>query len=234
MRSFYSENKGKGEGIYPALTMRKIRLKICGLRLAENIRDILPFKPDFIGFIFYDRSPRHVGENYSWIGDLDTGPAVRKVGVFVNESVDKILKIASETGLEYLQLHGEERPDTCFNLKEKGFQVIKVFSVGKDFSFQEMEAYSGVVDYFLFDTRGKYLGGNGIPFDWSLLEKYPYQVPFFLSGGIGTDNISYVKFLNHPMFYAVDVNSRLESDPGIKDPDLLERFMEEFEKISHD
>jgi phosphoribosylanthranilate isomerase len=234
MCCFYSEDKGKGEGIYLALTMRKIRLKICGLRSGENIRDILPFNPDYIGFIFYDRSPRYVGENYSWIGDLDTGPAVRKVGVFVNETVEKMLKIAGASGIEYFQLHGEERPDTCVTLKENGLRIIKVFSAGKDFSFKDMEAYSGVVDYFLFDTRGKYLGGNGIPFDWSLLEKYPYQVPFFLSGGIGIDNISHVKFLSHPMLYAVDVNSRLESEPGIKDPDLLKRFMEEFEIINHD
>ncbi len=160
--------------------------------------------------------------------------AVRKVGVFVNEPVEKIGNIAGEIGLDYVQLHGDEGPDTCFNLKEKGLQVIKVFSVGENFSFKEMGSYSGVVDYFLFDTKGKYLGGNGIPFDWSLLEKYPYQIPFFLSGGIGIDNIAHVKFFSHPRLYAVDVNSRLESEPGIKDPELLERFMEGFEKICHD
>ena len=214
--------------------MKKIKLKICGLRSQENIREVLHYQPDFMGFIFFDRSPRFVGENHQWIGELETGPSVRKVGVFVNDTVNNMMKITRETGIDFVQLHGREKPDTCGILKRKGLQVIKVFSVGDHFSFEEMNKYIGRVDFFMFDTRGKYLGGNGIPFDWSLLEKYPYQVPFFLSGGIGIDNIGHVKFLNHPMLYAVDVNSRLESEPGIKDIGLLEKFKEEFEKMSHD
>jgi phosphoribosylanthranilate isomerase len=97
-----------------------------------------------------------------------------------------------------------------------------------------MKEYINYSDFFLFDTKGKYLGGNGIPFDWSVLEKYPYRIPFFLSGGIGTDNIGHVKYLHHPMLYAVDVNSKLESEPGVKDIQLLKVFRDEFEKLNHD
>jgi phosphoribosylanthranilate isomerase len=214
--------------------MKRIRLKICGLRTLENIRDVLRYEPDFTGFIFYAQSPRFVKGPYQWIGKLDTGPSVRKVGVFVNDTIENMLKITKEADIEVVQLHGQESRETCMALKQKGLHVIKVFSVGDHFSFEEMRDFPGAVDFFMFDTCGKYLGGNGIPFDWSLLENYPYQVPFFLSGGIGLDNIGHVKFLNHPMLYAVDVNSRLESGPGIKDIGLLGKFIKEFEKLNHD
>jgi phosphoribosylanthranilate isomerase len=214
--------------------MGKIKLKICGLRSPENIRETLRFKPDFIGFIFYPRSPRYVGDQIRWIKNLETGNNIQKVGVFVNAPVEIIMEMAAEAGIEYLQLHGGESPDYCRMLKEKGFHMIKVFSVKEGLPFREMKAYVRTVDYFLFDTGGKYLGGNGIAFDWSLLEKYPYEVPFFLSGGIGSDNIGHVRYLHHPMLYAVDVNSKLESKPGFKDTGLLEKFMGEFEKMNHD
>jgi phosphoribosylanthranilate isomerase len=112
--------------------------------------------------------------------------------------------------------------------------VIKAFPVDDKFSFEGIKDYEGVVDFFMFDASGKYLGGNGIPFDWSLLENYPLQVPFFLSGGIGPENIMNVRFLSHPQLFAVDANSRLESGPGVKDPLLLQAFMKEFEKINYD
>lgn len=184
-----------------------------------------------MGFIFYTGSPRYVGNQFKWIREIEIGSDTQKVGVFVNEPVKNILETASQTGIEYIQLHGKESPETCSTLKEYGLQVVKVFSVGEDFSFKDMEIYVRWADYFLFDTRGKFVGGNGIPFDWSILEKYPYNIPFFLSGGIGPDNIAHVKYLQHPMLYGVDVNSRLESGPGIKDPGLIDRFMKEFEKI---
>ena len=214
--------------------MRKIKLKICGLRSPENAREVLRYKPDYVGFIFYRKSPRYVGNQTGWIREFGAGSPAQKIGVFVNEPVDNMLETVSRTGLGYLQLHGNESPETCAALREKGIRIIKAFSVGNDFSFGVMEKYVGWVDYFLFDTRGKYLGGNGIPFDWSMLEKYPFGIPFFLGGGIGPDNIVHVGYLHHPMLHAVDVNSRLESGPGIKDPGLLDRFMEEFEKIKHD
>lgn len=234
MCGFYPENTGNGEGDHKGIMMSRIKLKICGLRSRENVDEVLRIKPDFIGFIFYKSSPRFVGEGYEWIGKLVTDPRTRKVAIFVDDSIENILKITQVSGIDYVQLHGTEKPETCMILRKKGLRVIKVFSVDDHFSFEEMKEYPGTVDFFMFDTRGKYHGGNGIPFDWSLLEKYPYQVPFFLSGGIGIDNIRHVKYLNHPMLYAVDANSRLESMPGIKDSSLLEKFREEFEKMSHD
>lgn len=209
----------------------KIRLKICGLRSPENAGIVLPFHPDYIGFIFYKKSPRYVGDDHRWIRHLDLEGSVQKVGVFVNEPVEKIEEICRQTGINIVQLHGREKPENCAKLREKDFQVIKVFPVSDNFSFDVIEEYTASVDYFLFDASGKYLGGNGIPFDWSLLEKYPLQVPFFLSGGIGPENIGNVYFLDHPELFAVDVNSRLESGPGIKDAGLLKEFMKEFEKI---
>jgi phosphoribosylanthranilate isomerase len=214
--------------------MRKIKLKICGLKSPDNTREILRYKPDYVGFIFYRGSPRYVGDQVGWIGEIETEPVTQKVGVFVNEPVEKILEAVSEAGVGSVQLHGNESPEICTALKDQGLGVIKVFSVGEDFSFSDLERYVGRVDHFLFDTHGKFLGGNGIPFDWSLLENYPYEIPFFLSGGIGPDNLVHVKYLHHPMLFAVDVNSRLESGPGIKDAGLIERFMKEYEKIAYD
>ena len=214
--------------------MSKIKLKICGLRLRENADSVLDIHPDFIGFIFYCKSPRYVGNRYEWIRQLEIDSSLKKVGVFVDNPVEDILCVTRDAGLGFVQLHGNESVETCRLLREKGLRVIKVFSIGTNFSFSALRSYIDHVDYFLFDTRGKYLGGNGIPFDWSLLEDYPYQVPFFLSGGIGIDNIGHVKYLNHPLLYAVDVNSKLELEPGVKDPRLLKKFREEFEKLNHD
>jgi phosphoribosylanthranilate isomerase len=234
MCRLYSEDQRIGEGKLNGKRMRKIKLKICGVRHPGNAGAVLDIDPDYLGFIFYKKSPRYVGNDYHWIGNFETGPKVGKVGVFVDEPAGNILRISGEVGLDGVQLHGDEKPETCRRLKEGGLQVIKVFSMGSDFSFSALDAYIQDVDFFLFDTKGKYLGGNGIPFDWSLLEHYPRQVPFFLSGGIGTDNIGHVKFLKHPMLYAVDVNSKLESRPGIKDARLLKQFEGEFEKLNHD
>jgi phosphoribosylanthranilate isomerase len=214
--------------------MRKIKLKICGLRSPENVAAVLSFRPDYIGFIFYKKSPRFVGEDHQWIHKLDSGKAAQKVGVFVNDPVERILAICRDTGIGIVQLHGQEKPEICGELMKNGLQVIKAFLVGDNFSFEEIVAYTAAVDFFLFDASGKYLGGNGIPFDWSLLENYPLQVPFFLSGGIGPENIMNVRFLSHPQLFAVDANSRLESGPGDKDPLLVQAFMNEFEKINYD
>lgn len=212
--------------------MDKLKLKICGLKDTDNIRAVLKYSPDFIGFIFYAKSPRYAGNNPQFLSSVDIPDHITKTGVFVNEPLENIRKIADRFALEAIQLHGDESPEVCALLKKEGTLVIKVFSIGDDFNFNKLDPYKDYVDHFMFDTKGKYFGGNGIPFDWSLLEKYPYSVPFFLSGGIGPDNIDNIKYLKHPSFFAIDINSRIESAPGLKDISKLSGIRKRIDTIN--
>lgn len=208
-----------------------LKLKICGMMYPDNIREVIKHRPDYLGFIFYPGSPRYAGENMEELSTLDIPTSIKKTGVFVNESTDKIKQIANSIGLDMVQLHGNEPVSDCKELKKSGFKVIKVFSVGDDFDFNQMEPYSGHVDYFLFDTKGKYHGGNSIPFDWEIIEKYPFRIPFFLGGGIGLENLDLVKQIRNPNLYALDANSRLEGSPGLKDPEKVKLFKRKFDTI---
>ncbi len=207
------------------------RLKICGLRDRNNVRKALMVNPDFLGFIFYPDSPRYVGEDPRWVNELELPSPVTKVGVFVNKGRDRILDICEQAGIRMIQLHGKESPNICYTLKRDGFAVVKMFAVGPGFSYEIMEDYLGKVDYFLFDTKGPQPGGSGRSFTWDFLEHYPFDIPFFLSGGIGLDNITSLKDLNAPRLFAVDVNSRLESATGEKDPGKLKDFRLKFDRI---
>lgn len=192
----------------------KLKLKICGMRNSANIVDVIALQPDYMGFIFYKDSPRYVGEDF----ELPVIPkAVKKVGVFVNEQTDQIIRSVSDYQLDLVQLHGHETIDQCKKLKTAEVEVIKVFSVDENFDFNTVNTYKDYVRYFLFDTKGKYYGGNARTFDWSLLEKYDQSVPFFLSGGISPENVSTVKQFNNLNIYALDVNSGVEVSPGLKD-----------------
>jgi phosphoribosylanthranilate isomerase len=201
-------------------------LKICGLREPDNIEAVLKAaQPDYIGFIFYARSARHVG------GKLPPYFArglsgVKKVGVFVNETTAAIKDAVADYGLDLIQLHGQEPPEQAAALKEAGLGVIKVFAVGNGFDFAELSPYEGVADYFLFDTKGKQPGGNGVVFNWDLLRDYPSETPFFLSGGIGPDSGELLAAFSHPRLHALDVNSKFEQRPGLKDAAALEGFRE--------
>ena len=156
---------------------------------------------------------------------------VLKVGVFVNENLENIYQTREKLGLDFVQLHGDETVRLCKSLQSRHMKVIKVFSVGPEFDFRIMESYVDHVDYFLFDTKGVFYGGNARPFDWELIDNYPYKIPFFLGGGIGIENIIEVRSIKSPFFYAVDVNSKLESAPGHKDPEKLKLFRKKFDKI---
>lgn len=195
--------------------MPSFKLKVCGMREGANIRKVASVHPDFMGFIFYDKSPRYVGENFSVPEDLDN--SIQRVGVFVNEEVETMIALVSKHHLNFVQLHGDESPAYCKELKGKGIGVIKVFSVDDAFDFTTTAQYISVVDYFLFDTKGKARGGNGVAFNWSLLENYKGTIPFFLSGGIDPENVKEVFDLNHGQLFAIDVNSGIESVPGVKD-----------------
>lgn len=189
------------------------QLKICGMREPANIVEVAALRPDYMGFIFYDQSPRFVGKDF----ELPSIPqSIKKIGVFVNERTDSIVRTVSEYQLDLVQLHGNETPAQCEELKSKGIEVIKVFSIDEHFDFVAVNSFKTIVRYFLFDTKGKYLGGNGRTFDWSLLKKYDQSIPFFLSGGISSENVQDVREISDLNAHVLDLNSGVEVSPGLK------------------
>lgn len=205
----------------------KPKLKICGMKNLENIQEISTLEPDFLGFIFWEPSKRYYN-----LGSLPILPkSIKKVGVFVNASLEKIIEKVYQYELDFVQLHGNESPTLCKDLKDKNSTVIKAFSIDEDFDFLILKRYENCVDYFLFDTKGKLPGGNGTTFDWKTLEKYKCNKPFFLSGGIGLNQIDKLKdFFNTKVSkkcYAIDVNSQFETEPGIKNLKELKEFQQQ-------
>lgn len=192
-----------------------VKIKVCGMRDASNITDLTALGPDYMGFIFYGKSPRDVSDviTFDMIDSLPEN--IEPVAVVVNMPLHEMVDL-EELGFSTIQLHGQESPEVCQALMDHEFTVVKVFSVGEEFDFTQLEEYAECVDYFLFDTKGKQPGGNGVQFDWSLLKDYNYDKPFFLSGGIGPEDIKTVQEFKHPQFYAIDVNSGFESEPGLK------------------
>lgn len=195
----------------------------------ENIRELGELRPDYMGFIFYENSKRYAGATPSFAIEDALPDSVEKVGVFVNEEIGEIEDLCEDYEINTLQLHGDESPAFCGELKDKGFKVIKAFGVDEQFDFKKLEPYKNKVDFFLFDTKGKDRGGNGVTFDWSVLKNYDNAVPFFLSGGLSADNISEVLKLEGMNLHAVDVNSKFELEPGVKDIGLLRESV--FEKL---
>ncbi|WP_221420198.1 phosphoribosylanthranilate isomerase [Fulvivirga sp. M361] len=197
-----------------------IRLKVCGLR--DNIQEVIALAPDFVGFIFYPESPRYVGALE--VGKIASMPeSIKKIGVFVNEELPKVREIIHKYSLDLVQLHGHETVEYCKDLKTDGIGVIKVFS-GNDLPSQELlQAYVPYIDYYLFDTRSENYGGTGQKFNWSQLEVLDLERPFFLSGGVDMDSIDHLK-KGTLSVYAIDVNSKFEMAPGLKDIKLLEQL----------
>lgn len=190
-----------------------MKLKVCGLKDQENIMQVVGLSPDFVGFIFYEKSLRYVGELSAEFVKKTSGPV--KVGVFVNASIDQILGIKESYGLDMVQLHGEESLAMVQDLKRKNISVIKVFRVLDELP-NEMDDYAPHVDLFLFDTRsGKKYGGSGMQFDWSILRHVNH--PFLLSGGIGMEDLEQIRELKLKYLVGLDINSRVEVSPGIKD-----------------
>jgi phosphoribosylanthranilate isomerase len=203
-----------------------IRVKVCGMRDPVNIKLISDAKPDFIGFIFYPGSPRYVGEDpgtgiFNYVPD-----GIKKTGVFINEDNLRIHDLSVTCGLDTIQLHGEESPVSCMQLKTHGLTIIKAFNIDGDFNFDTLVKYMPVCDYFLFDTKSIISGGSGKKFNWRILEEYFLDKPFFLSGGIGPEDTDSVKKLENSGLFAVDINSCFETSPGIKDPVLVKEFIE--------
>ncbi len=198
-------------------------LKVCGMRDKKNISDLIEIQPDFIGLIFHKKSPRNVE-----IHTRTTIPTeIGTVGVFVNETEGFVLDKISEFNLKYIQLHGSESPQFCKNIKRLNRKVIKAFNIHPEFDFSELEEYTLYCDYFLFDAFGKNAGGNGITFDWNLLDNYKGDTPFFLSGGLDVEMVESLKAIKHPKLKGVDVNSKFEIEPGLKNIEKIKLFKEQ-------
>lgn len=192
--------------------------KVCGMRDAQNIRDVEALGIDWIGMIFWPKSKRYVAEVPSYLPEH-----LKKVGVFVDSTLDDILQHISDYQLDIIQLHGQESPDFAKALKPH--TIIKAFNIEKADDLLQTEKYKGIADYFLFDTKGKMAGGNGQKFDWSVLTAYQGKTPFLLSGGIGPEDAESVRSFHHPRCIGIDLNSRFESEPGFKDINQLKTFI---------
>ncbi len=200
-----------------------MKLKICGMKFPENIDAISKLKPDYLGFIFWQKSSRF------FEGILPELPkSIQKVGVFVDSNLEDIISKVEQYELDLVQLHGNESVSYCEQLKLKKIQTIKAFSIDSEFDFNVLNEYKQVCDYFLFDTKGKLPGGNGITFDWKILEQYNLNKPYFLSGGIGLQEITKIKeFIKSDYSkncIAIDVNSKFEIEPGLKNEKELSKF----------
>lgn len=189
------------------------------MREAENIREVEALGVDLMGFIFWPKSSRYVSERPDYLPTK-----CKRVGVFVNEDIAKVKAIANEYSLDYIQLHSKENTDYVKTLE--GYHLIKAFNIATPEDFEACQAYEGLVDFFLFDTKGKSVGGNGKKFDWSVLSAYQGDTPFLLSGGIDPDDAASVRAIHHPKFAGVDLNSRFEIEPALKNVAKMKDFLE--------
>ena len=204
-----------------------MQIKICGLRDPENIREIAALQPDFMGFIFYPNSPRYVGQLDA--GSLTSLPtSIKKTGVFVNENLENILTAISKYNLDAVQLYGADNKKLCRKIRQEAkTMVIKVFPIMDASNFRVTGDYQDVADYFLFDTKTDLYGGSGQKFNWNILQEYTGNKSFLLSGGIGADDVKALRAIEHPLLAGVDLNSKFELKPGLKNVALLKQFIDE-------
>lgn len=207
-----------------------LKIKVCGLKDPLNVQEIAEAHPDYMGFIFYPSSGRFVGNkpDGSLFGKVPS--FIMKTGVFVNEEPPAIINTVNIYGLDMVQLHGNETVDYCNYLKKAGLIIIKAFGISKGSDFRTLEPYMNVCEYFLFDTKSPDYGGSGRKFDWEKINEYHLNKPFFLGGGIGPEDTSIIKKIKHPYLFAVDINSRFEIRPGIKDIKKVKDFINEIKK----
>ena len=195
------------------------------MRDPKNIQDILTTGPDMLGLIFFEGSPRCMYDRSDSVLGLSWG-TTRRVGVFVNSEGNRISELIKDYSLHFVQLHGRESPSFCQEMRNLGVGVIKAFSVGADFDFSGLVPYQSHCDFFLFDTNSAtHHGGTGKKFNWSLLYDYQGPTPFFLSGGIGLEDISLIESFEHPLLKGVDLNSKLEIAPGLKNKILVNQMI---------
>lgn len=204
-----------------------MRIKVCGITRITDLQALVANGVDYAGFIFYEKSPRFAGNKIDARSVRET-TRIRKVGVFVNASLEQVQRTIADYALDMVQLHGDETPGFCATLRES-IPVIKAFRIGDNVNWQTAVApFIPVTDYFLFDTASvKGYGGTGDRFNWELLKTYPFDHPFFLSGGITPDQAAEISGMQLPMLFAADVNSKFEDSPGVKNIALVEQFVKE-------
>lgn len=203
-------------------------IKVCGMRDPQNIKDLAQLPIDYMGGIFYAKSPRFIGNSEETAEAFSNLPeSIKPVGVFVNEELSYVSEMKEKFHLKYLQLHGNESVEFCREASEIA-PVFKAFGLHDDFDFSKLKEYESVVTLFVFDTSCKEHGGSGRKFNWDILKNYSGTTPFLLSGGIGVDDVQTIKALEHPALAGVDLNSAFETEPALKDISLLERFCKEF------
>lgn len=203
-----------------------MNIKVCGITEMKQLQQLDGLDIDFAGLIFYKGSPRYIGNRLSATDVKKADFDLKKTGVFVNPELIDVLDAIDEYGLEVVQLHGNETPGMCDDLSAE-VEVIKVFSIkDNDVDIDELVAdYDAVCDYYLFDKATDYsIGGTGQQFDWNILKEAKIEKPFFLSGGIGVEDAAKLKTFKHPDFFGVDINSRFETEPGVKDMAKLLQF----------
>lgn len=202
---------------------KELKIKVCGMKHQQNVDEVVALGLDFIGNIFFAKSPRNI--------ETVVNISAKKVGVFVKESIEVIKSKIQENALGVIQLHGGESNDFCKEVKNLGIEVWKVFSVGEDFDFAQLQHFPDA-DLFLFDTKTENHGGAGKKFNWSLLDRIDKESPktYFLAGGIGPGDAQEIKSLNLEKLIGLDLNSKFEIEPGLKDVNKLKEFLNELRK----
>ena len=200
-------------------------VKVCGMREAENIRQVEQTGADWMGFIDYEGSPRYVAGVPEYLPET-----VQKAGVFVNASLSRIRERAAAWQLDYIQLHGKESPEFCREVQQTGIRVIKAFSLRTPDDLLATESYAACCDYFLFDTPCNGFGGSGKSFDWEMLTHYHGETPFLLSGGLKPESLDALLDFSHPHWAGIDLNSGFEQAPGLKDAAFLSDFIDSFKQ----
>jgi len=207
-----------------------MNIKVCGITQLKQLQQLEAMNIDFAGLIFYKDSPRYVGDKLHKKEIKSADFDLKKVGVFVNPEMIDVLDAIDDYGLDIVQLHGDESPEMCEDLSSE-VEVIKAFRVNSDTNIDKMVApYDEVCDFYLFDTGGlkESFGGTGQQFDWSILTKAKIEKPFFLSGGLGPDDAEKIRAFRHPDFFAIDINSKFEKEPGLKDMGSILKFKQAF------
>lgn len=198
-----------------------MEIKVCGMKYSENIDGLSSLSVDYIGHIFYEKSPRNIPEGF----ELNTSFPNKKVGVFVNAELQFIESKIDAYKLDVVQLHGDESPEFCHKVKEIGVEVFKAFGLDEDFNFNNLKVYQDYVKYFVFDTKTENKGGSGQKFNWQILDKYNLGTPFLLSGGISQKDVNQIKDFKHDKCVGIDLNSGFEISPGLKNIEVLSDFI---------
>ncbi|MCX2575003.1 phosphoribosylanthranilate isomerase [Pedobacter sandarakinus] len=209
--------------------MENLKLKVCGMTLAANIASVAALKPDYLGFIFYEKSPRFIS-NVSAELIRYIPQEIKTVGVFVDEALSSIKEKVKLYQLKAVQLHGNETVEDVQDLKNtfSQLEIFKAFGIAEDFDFAKLAVYEDNVDYFLFDTKTKTHGGSGKTFDWGILSRYTLEKPYFLSGGIDLQHAASIKQITDERLFGLDINSRFEIEPGQKDVERIKQFIRSF------